>query len=81
VIADLNPKEANFDKRNLKEGEEVETKLQEIGGQVVHAGEDKKFNLLRVLPPCDYSYPDFNKEKETFYDVIGCPHLKEKYAF
>jgi hypothetical protein len=46
---------------------------------VVYCGVDPEFNALRVLPPVEIMYPDLMRDKEEFFEMIGCPHLKEKY--
>ena len=78
-ISELNPKEMMNDPRKLKAGEEEEIRMCAVNGAIVYGGLDQKFNELRVFPPFDMDYPDLIKNKENFYDLIGCPHLKEKF--
>ena len=59
--------------------EEEEIRMCAVNGAIVYGGLDQKFNELRVFPPFDMDYPDLIKNKENFYDLIGCPHLKEKF--
>jgi hypothetical protein len=64
--------------RSLLDKKEI--KVMEINGTVVHSGFDIKFNSMRVFPPADFVYPDIQRDKLNFFNKIGCPHLKAKYA-
>ena len=71
--------EAKTDPRTLQAGDSETINLTEVNGLIVYGGVDKKFNALRVFPPFEMNYPDMIKNKGNFYELIGLPHLKEKY--
>ena len=76
-ITELNPGESKNDPRPKDEPEKVN--LSNVGEQIVNNGVDEKFNQLRVLPPPELDYPCFIKHRKYFYEMIGLPHLREKY--
>jgi hypothetical protein len=71
--------EAMNDPRKLQVEEEESTRMFETNSQNANGGVDPYFNALRVFPPFVMNYPDLREDKDTFYDLIGSPHLKQKY--
>ena len=70
IIEEINPKEAKFKEDPDKKGDCVQ-----ISGLVVY-GRDDPFNALRVFPPDTLNYPEFLRDKDSFYKKIGRPDLK-----